>query len=426
MEDEDISLDEVFGIQSSIPENYVSREGVDDTFVDVITRDNHVVIYGASKQGKTCLRKNCLDEDDYITVHCNNKWSLEDILSSILKKAGYKISISEKKSISGTQKIRASLGFEGFGIGGEGSETSTSEKTERHMELDPRDVNDIINALESIEFDKYIVLEDFHYLPEETQQDFAVSLKAFHEQSSFTFIVVGVWLEENRLILLNGDLIGRVVSVNSDEWNDQQLLEVIEKGESILNVRFEESFKTNLIENCFDSVYVVQEACRIACRSEDIWSRQEEQKTIGSDIDVENLVEEFVEMQEARYRSFLRDFSAGFQDTELEMYKWILYPIIKSETNRLEGGIRYSEIREMLESHHPRGEGLNPGNVTQALQSAASLQLKKDIKPMILDYDQTNRRLSVVDRGFLIWMSTQDQDELLRYIGLGDLAGEDQ
>ncbi|MEV5012549.1 hypothetical protein AB0K74_44980, partial [Streptomyces sp. NPDC056159] len=44
--------------------------------------------------------------------------------------------------------------------------------------------------------------------PEETQKDFAVALKAFHESSSFTFIVVGVWLQENGLVQFNGDLSG--------------------------------------------------------------------------------------------------------------------------------------------------------------------------------------------------------------------------
>ena len=61
------------------------------------------------------------------------------------------------------------------------------------------------------------------------------------------------------------------------------------------------------------------------------------------------------------------------------------------------------------------------GNLTQALQATASLQVKKDIKPIVLDYDQTNLRLSVVDRGFLIWIDNQDRRELLE---LADLPKE--
>lgn len=129
------------------------------------------------------------------------------------------------------------------------------ERVEEGLELDPEDVNDIIEALEGIGFDKHIVLEDFHYLPEETQTDFAVALKAFHEASSLNFIIVGVWLEENRLIVKNGDLTGRVISVNADKWQEEDLREVIQKGENFLNITFDDDFENEIIRNCFDSVY---------------------------------------------------------------------------------------------------------------------------------------------------------------------------
>lgn len=48
-------------------------------------------------------------------------------------------------------------------------------------------MNDIIGGLQEIGFNKLIVLEDFHYLPDETQRDFATDLKAFHEASQLLF-----------------------------------------------------------------------------------------------------------------------------------------------------------------------------------------------------------------------------------------------
>lgn len=57
---------DVYGIGRDLPLNYVSRSSVDEYFISNLTRDKHVIIYGSSKQGKTSLRKNCLDEDDYM------------------------------------------------------------------------------------------------------------------------------------------------------------------------------------------------------------------------------------------------------------------------------------------------------------------------------------------------------------------------
>ena len=100
------------------------------------------------------------------------------------------------------------------------------------------------------------------------------------------------------------------------------------------------------------------------------------------------------------------------------MYKWLLYPILRADLKALEKGLLYGAIRKGIEAKHPQGAGLNAGNVTQALNSVPALQAKKNIKPFILDYDRSNGRLSVVDKGFLIWLAVQNRSELLSMLGL--------
>lgn len=100
------------------------------------------------------------------------------------------------------------------------------------------------------------------------------------------------------------------------------------------------------------------------------------------------------------------------------MYRWLLYPILTAAPEELEDGLLYGYLRKEIESQHPQGNNLNPGNLTQSLKSTTSLQADLDIKPFIIDYDETNKRLSIVDRGFLIWLQTEETDELLNYAGL--------
>jgi hypothetical protein len=422
MPEQHYDTDSVYGIVRDVPLNYVERDRVDQKLTENLERDKHIVIYGSSKQGKTCLRKHCLDKDDYIVVQCANRWTLEDIHSNILKRAGFKITQSEKKTVSGRNKIVASLkaGIPGLSssVKSETEKSSSNEITEKTLELDPGDVNDVISALQSIQFDKYIVLEDFHYLQVETQKDFAVALKAFHEVSELCFIVVGVWLEENRLIVHNGDLTGRVVSVDADEWRDNELKKVVEDGAALLNIQFDENFIKSVFKESYDSVYIVQETCRQACIDDGITETQGDFKVTGKDVDVRKMVKDVVDQQTGRYVSFITQFADGFQETRLEMYKWLLYPILTAETSKLEEGFSYADLRKSLQDKHPVGKELNLGNLTQSLQSTASLQVKKDIKPIILDYDQTSRRLSVVDRGFIIWMDHQEGGDLLEMAGI--------
>lgn len=82
----------------------------------------------------------------------------------------------------------------------------------------------------------------------------------------------------------------------------------------------------------------------------------------------------------------------------------------------LESGLHYRQLRRLVTQIHPRGTTLNAGNVTQALKGIASLQAQVGVKPLVLDYDQSLRRLNVVDRSFLIWLDHQDRRELLESI----------
>lgn len=420
---------EVFGINRDLPVNYVERKAVDPVFVENLTRDRHVVIYGSSKQGKTSLRKRCLNDEDYIVVSCLNTMSLSDLHGAILKIAGYRIEQTSSKTVGGHHRYM--LEFKGKGkvpLISEVEGGTQYEKTNQHatitekkrLEIDLSDVNDIITALIEVEFARYIVLEDFHYLPVDTQKNFSFALKAFHENSKVCFIIIGVWREKNRLIYYNGDLTDRIVSIDADSWSRNELQEAIHAGEVLLNIQFDSRFVDDIIKNCFESIHLVQEACFRACRAAGVNKTTNEQRQVGATIDARALMKEIVDEQAGRYSAFITNFVEGFQtqSSGLEMYKWIIFSVISSAQEDLERGLRRGKISQIIKSRHPRGSSLNEGNVTQALLYTSSLQVEKNVRPIILDYDQTSKVLNVVDKSFLIWLAYQDRAELLSEIGI--------
>lgn len=413
--------DDVYGIGRDLPLNYVRRAKVDDVFVENLGRKKHIVVYGSSKQGKTSLRKYWLSEEDHVVISCLNTMSLFDLHSAILKRVGYKIEQSQSKTSSGTFKVNAEFkGSAKVPIVAQASGSASvdyerdNQKTTVHvnLELDLNDVNDVIAALKEISFNKYIVLEDFHYLPVTAQQNFSFSLKSFHENSEICFIVIGVWREKNRLIYYNGDLAGRVVSVDADAWSPDELQEVISAGESLLNISFDRTFLEDMINNAFDTVYLVQEACLAACQADGVHQTCATYMTVGTNSDAKSYIKEVVASQAGRYTAFIQNFSEGFQKTELDMYKWLLRAVMSFEAETLEKGLRRGEVAAAIKQFHPNGENLNDGNITQSLQNTASLQVAKNVRPIILDYDQTSKTLNVVDRSFLIWLAHQDRQQL--------------
>lgn len=106
---ESYSVDEVFGITRELPLNYVQRSAVDDKLKSELKAGHHVVIYGSSKQGKTSLRKHCMRPEHYILVQCSNKSDMGELHANILKRAGFEITQSNKKSLSGRSKVFATF-----------------------------------------------------------------------------------------------------------------------------------------------------------------------------------------------------------------------------------------------------------------------------------------------------------------------------
>ena len=410
-------LEDVFGIGAGKIATYVER-GADLDFKQFIQSKKHIVLHGSSKQGKTSLRKRHLSADDAIVVSCQSNWDLGQLYLSILKRADCHPVLTADKSASGQNTIRMQVGLPGVGhveVGRQPGKQETVEYTYRAV--DPNDPNDIIAGLKAIKFKKWIVVEDFHYLPPATQQAFATHLKAFFDESDIRFLLIAVWIGKNRVTSL-GDLTGRVVPVDADFWPDHELRQVITLGEKALNVTFEPACKEQIVKVAEGSVYVVQSVCYGICQLENIFERQRKTVTIGHEREIGPIVDDAVSQLSTHYLEFLQAFAQGHRDTKLEMHKWILYAVLVADLDKLRRGLPFADIESAITKRHPRGEALGAGNLRNALSKVDELQWTKNVKPFVIDYDEASRRLYIVDKSFFLWRKHQKLKDLLAVLDL--------
>lgn len=420
-------LAEVFGVARGIPRTYVARSYVDDKLINSLSRDKHIVIYGGSKQGKTCVRKHCLTEDDCEVVQCGSNTSRIQIYEMLLKHAGVSLRVIDTTTVSGVKKIEVTANAKGklpFVAEAAGELTGGYERTDEDsrevtFEIDPSDPNDVIRALDLAGFNKFIVLEDFHYLSEEVQREIAFDLKAFHEKSNLVFIVVGVWLESNKLVLYNGDLAGRLVPVDADRWESEDLSKIISLGEPLLNIEFPASVKSEILSLCQGNVGVLQETCYRLCEGSNVFQYMSEMRTVGTVDLVRDIVRKIGAEQSGRYQKFLEEFSDGLSKTELEMYRWIAYILVTSSPTDLKKGFKLAPLYRKLNQVHPKRKGqLLQNNVLQALENVGKVQHKHHVNPVILDFDQTENQLRITDSGFILYIASQNRRDLIQRIGL--------
>ncbi len=419
-------LSKVFGVSRDVPLTYVERPAVDDKFRHNLAREKHLVVYGRSKQGKTCLHKNCLKPDQYIVIQCGSTANISQIYAAILKEAGAAITVTEKRTTSGAVKLGVEFEASGkipliaAGKGatkGEGERKSDTSKELRYLEVDPSDPNDIIRVLDTMNFHKFIMLEDFHYLPREVQVRVAIDLKAFHEKSTTCcFIIVGVWLEPNRLVLYNGDLSGRLIPIDADSWQDSELRRVIIAGESLLNISFPQEVQEEIVQAAQGNIGLLQETCYRLCERNGVLKTLPTPKSIGTVEQVNEIVKEFAFEQAGRYQNLLRHFVEATPEGQESILRWVSFMLVTATPNELISGLPAGTILERIRQHHPQKLGVSRAEFQKALSQISMIQHNEQVKPIVFDFDANADVLRVVDSGFILYVQAVPDEELIRLL----------
>lgn len=396
-----------FGVSNRILDSYIERAGIDDIFKAALRGRNIIVIHGSSKQGKTSLWKKHVAEDERYSLNCGTIATISDLHIQILKTAGFTI-IHQTVSDSIEPGIEASVGVSSFGFKAKLGASNTTATHVEKISLNPADANDITTALKEMSFTGTIIIDDFHYLSEETQNKFTRTLKTFYDDENLevTFIIVGVWKEANRLTVYNGDLSSRIITINADEWTEQQLHSVIEHGESTLNISFDSQFKSELVQYSERAVYLLQAACRNACLQYIDKCSTEDTVINGN---AQMLIQQEIDNQSGRYEHFITDYSEDDRSRIHHVRKWIIALLISHiRWNTVRNYVTLEELKEGIRLLHPNSNGKTIGslvnNLNRNLKNVSKRQQAIELKPPILSYDQNSHRLNVVDLGFLIWL----------------------
>ncbi|MFS0704949.1 AAA family ATPase [Cellulomonas sp. 179-A 9B4 NHS] len=395
-------------------------------------RDNHIVVYGSSKQGKTSLLLRTLQEDDYVVVQCSTDWTKEKLYSSILKQLDVRVVETTSRSRARTDEFGAEVEGEVSAsfiakirgkISAKGSDTDEETVTEQSIPIDLGSAGDIIQLLDEVGYTKFIVVEDFHYLTVEVQKAFASDLKTFYERSSTSFIIVGVWLEANRLIVYNGDLAHRLTSIPADSWEEGELAKVVEAGEPLMNARFSAEVVEALVARAQRNVGQLQEALRQMFIARNIYATTDETTTFEDVSEVDSAYAYVAEQLAGRYANSINKFSEGLRDQKLHMYKWIMHAVIAATPAERRAGLKAMDIVRHVQENHPMGSGVYPNNVQSALTNVAKVQNHAEITPIIFDYDLTHKRLTIVDNGFHVYLEGTPREVAMGY--LASFANED-
>ncbi|ELH4237119.1 AAA family ATPase [Vibrio fluvialis] len=422
-----MNVEDVFGVSGKPVASYVERAHVDDKFKDALRTDKQIIVYGASKQGKTALVKKYIAYEDNILISLSPKTTLKDIYQSILRKCGVVLKTSYSAGTGDTTKVKSKASIQGAvamvmkGKLEAGVELDRSTKTdEQYDEIEfnlelPDDVADLIHR---VGHKKVIILENFHYLPEELQRTFAYDLRTFQDLR-VRFIILGVWKEANRLAQYNGELQDRVYEIPVEPWLDEDFRTIARKGEELLNIQFSTVILEKCIENAFSSVGVFQELLKNTCFESGITSKKIPSVFIDNIDAIERAIVSKTEEYSGRHLRNLESIACGngsqiVKDKPLPYFLqyYIVMHILDIGYHGLNGGITKEALLHSIKQVHHRKDELKGSQLVSVLKGLTELQANKGISPPVIAYDSNSRQLKVVDSTFYFFLKNAVLQEI--------------
>ncbi len=417
-------LNEVFGVSPNQVLSYIVRDKIDTKFNESLETGNHIVVYGASKQGKTALVSRYLPYNDNIVVRLTPNTNISDIYSSVLRQVGIEIEICNQSesstAMSATAGIKAKAKVLIFGEGeanasGTLSSGDKQSKTYQTIPFNLALAQDVSELLHKISFNKKIILENFHYLDEEKQRELSFDLRTFQE-TRIIFVILGVWRKKDKLRTYCPDLTDRVDDVPVEPWESDDFRKVIKKGAEELNISFSESIVAKFITNSFGSIGVLQELLRVCCSQADVNRTQVGHcRHIANDSYADAALEEKCNEYRETHQQALEllasgnvTHSKGKEKAPLHLPYYLVRVIAKKGYEGILGGLSRSDITEGIKAIHHRPGDVRPSDISNLLHNLSSLQFKKKLNPPLVDYDQGKRQLFAIDSTFFYFLKNSD------------------
>lgn len=417
-------LSEVFGVSPNQVLSYVERNNIDEKFQRSLGTGNHIVVYGASKQGKTALVSRYLPYDENVVVRLTPSTNISDVYTSILRQLGIEIEIgseSEKSTSSSATvgiKAKAKLLLFGEGEANASAKLEAGDKQKIIYKTIPFNLavaQDISELLHTIKFDKKVILENFHYLDEEKQRELAFDLRTFQE-TGVIFVILGVWRKKDKLRNFCTDLTDRVDDIPVEPWVEPDFRKVIRKGSQELNISISESVVSRIISNSFGSIGVLQELLRECCAAAGVIETcAGDGLHLADDSYADAALSKKCDDYRENHQQDLELLASGnvthSKDKEkvpLHLPYYLVRVIAQKGYDGIIGGLSRSDITDSIKSMHHRPEDVRPSDMSNLLHNLSSLQFKKKINPPLIDYDKGKRMLFAIDSTFFYFLKNSD------------------
>lgn len=226
-----------------------------------------ISVSGPSKSGKTVFVEESIGKDKIVQVTGAGITSVDALWKRVFDLLGTDLALTKTVAVSTTNGFSGKANATGSVLIAKAS----AELSANHQSTDSEsatldNTTDYLQLLidEFAGSDTTIFIDDFHYIPRDTQAEIAKQIKEAI-RSDVKFIVASVPYHADDVIRSNPDLRGRIVSIDFGYWQIGHLKKIAEKGFAALGVTCDSAMIQTLAEQAAGSPQLMQYLCLNSC-----------------------------------------------------------------------------------------------------------------------------------------------------------------
>lgn len=406
-------LNDTFGCPECPPQDCPTflERSIHRQFRNALSSYNIIVVYGESRQGKTwTIEKYCPQQ---LRIGCTANMNLNQIKIEMLHKVGKSIrqiehSITDEIEAGGQSSTK--IGNDLLGKAGLDTKLSTAHtETIRttYSTVDMTNNAEFLETLKRYSSGNFSVFDNFHYLTPVVQQQFCSLLKEFNYQN-IKIIIVGVWKDASRITAMAPDLVNRCEHIDIGAWSENELDDVVEKGEKALNIVIDDESKRLFKKCCANNIGIFKDFLQRYCREYDIYETQGSKKILYNSARARSAAETLIEEAYVPLHDRIKNLATPQRERKeskhmrLKIVDAILQLIIENDIPYTQAGLPLEIILEKIHKISlDCGENqLDISNIVQELgvlhNREENRQTGSNYIPLFF-YDRTNRKLLVIE-----------------------------
>ena len=225
------------------------NEEVERIAESIVNPGAHVLLYGERGVGKTSLASHACEQllshsliERFVSVGCNRSDKFEDIMRQLFLKLGY--TQETKRSTSNTV---------GGGIAvATGSRTTSSEEDVYYDYSSPRWVAEHISDINMV-----VIVDEFDTIEDKREKEkFSQLIKILSDRGAkLSLLIVGIAVSASDLLEGHMSVARSLTEVRLDRMSNEELQDIIRKGEERTGLQFEEVVKQRIVATSFGFPY---------------------------------------------------------------------------------------------------------------------------------------------------------------------------